>query len=228
MKDGMMQKQKEGMQEQGDWQVVRHKSTKRRYKQVDNTNDSGEQNYNKVTWNVRGFNQKVKHKELRLFIKRNKVNLIAIYEHRVRDERVSIIIKKNMAGWNWCTNECNNVRGRIWVIWNPNEVTFTRKEDAVQYIHRLVMIKQRNIQFQFTVVYGLHTIATRLPLWTTIKQLNNNINEPWLIIGDFNSILTQRDTPVGSPVQDIEIRDFRECLLDCNLAELQIGGREYT
>ncbi|KAK6780222.1 hypothetical protein RDI58_022406 [Solanum bulbocastanum] len=46
MKDGMMQKQKEGMQEQGDWQAVRHKSTKRRDKQVDNTNDSGEQNYN--------------------------------------------------------------------------------------------------------------------------------------------------------------------------------------
>ncbi|KAK6803540.1 hypothetical protein RDI58_001324 [Solanum bulbocastanum] len=181
-----------------------------------------------VTWNVRSFNQKVKHKELRLFIKRNKVNLIAIYEHRVRDDRASIIIKKNMAGWNWCTHESNNVRGRIWVIWNPNEVTFTRKEDAVQYIHGLIMIKQSNIQFQFTAVYGLHTIATRLPLWTAIKQLNNNINEPWLIMGDFNSILTQRDRPGGSPVQDIEIRDFRECLLDCNLAELQIEGREYT
>ncbi|KAK4737684.1 hypothetical protein R3W88_001381 [Solanum pinnatisectum] len=100
-----------------------------------------------VTWNVKGFNQEVKHKELRLFIKRNKVNLIAIYEHRVRDERESIIVRKNMAGWNLCTNDSNNVRGRIWVIWNPNEVTFTRKEDAVQYIHGLVMIKQSNIQF---------------------------------------------------------------------------------
>ncbi|KAK4737685.1 hypothetical protein R3W88_001382 [Solanum pinnatisectum] len=34
MMEGMMQQQKKGMQEQGDWQIVRHKSTKRRDKQV--------------------------------------------------------------------------------------------------------------------------------------------------------------------------------------------------
>ncbi|KAK4729836.1 hypothetical protein R3W88_022824 [Solanum pinnatisectum] len=117
-----------------------------------------------VTWNVRGFNQEVKHKELRLLLKMNKFNLIAIYEHRARADKASFIIRKNMAGWNWCTNDNNNVRGRIWVIWNTNEVTFTKKEDASQYIHGLVMIKHSNIQFQFTTIYGLHTIANRLPL----------------------------------------------------------------
>ncbi|KAK6784520.1 hypothetical protein RDI58_017975 [Solanum bulbocastanum] len=33
-----------------------------------------------------------------------------------------------MAGWNWCTNDSNNVRGRIWVIWNPNEVTLQERK----------------------------------------------------------------------------------------------------
>ncbi|KAK4729835.1 hypothetical protein R3W88_022823 [Solanum pinnatisectum] len=47
-------------------------------------------------------------------------------------------------------------------------------------------------------------------------------------MGDFNSILTLEDRPVGSQVQDIERRDFRECLMDCNLAELHIEGRKYT
>ena len=62
-------------------------------------------------------------------------------------------------------------------MWNLNEVTFTRKEDATQQIHGQVMIKNNNIQFQFTAVYGLHTIATRLPLWAAIKHLNNTISE---------------------------------------------------
>ncbi|KAK6779959.1 hypothetical protein RDI58_022143 [Solanum bulbocastanum] len=161
-----------------------------------------------------------------MFVKRTKVKLI--YEHRVRADKSSFIIRKNMAGWNWCTNESNNVRVRIWVIWNPNKVTFIKKEDRNQCIHGLVKIKNSNIQFQFTAVYGLNTLTTRIPLWTTIKQLNNNINEPWLIMGDFNSILSYEDRLVRSQVQDIETRDFRECIMDCNLAELHIGGMEYT
>ncbi|KAK6803196.1 hypothetical protein RDI58_000980 [Solanum bulbocastanum] len=39
---------------------------------------------------------------------------------------------------------------------------------------------------------------------------------------------SMEDKPVGSQVQDAKTRDFPECLIDCNLAELHIGGREYT
>jgi len=47
-------------------------------------------------------------------------------------------------------------------------------------------------------------------------------------MGDFNSILEQEDRIVGSQVQDAEIRDFKECVNDSNLVELQIGGRNFT
>ncbi|XP_015169932.1 uncharacterized protein [Solanum tuberosum] len=98
--------------------------------------------------------------------------------------------------------------------------------DTEQYIHGLVDIN--NTQFQFTVVYGLHTISTRIPLWTAIHKMSSQINEPWLIMGDFNSILEQEDRIVGSQVQDAETKDFKECVNDSNLVELQIGGRNFT
>ncbi|XP_049414592.1 uncharacterized protein LOC125877300 [Solanum stenotomum] len=47
-------------------------------------------------------------------------------------------------------------------------------------------------------------------------------------MGDFNFILAQEDRIVGSQVQDEEIRDFKECVTNSNLVELQIGGRNYT
>lgn len=68
-----------------------------------------------VTQNVRGFNQEVKHREMRMSIRKNKVSLKAIYEHRVREDRASRIINKVMPGWEWTTNATNNVRGRIQV-----------------------------------------------------------------------------------------------------------------
>lgn len=51
-----------------------------------------------VTQNVRGFNQEVKHREMRMSIRKNKVSLKAIYEHRVREDRASRIINKVMPG----------------------------------------------------------------------------------------------------------------------------------
>jgi len=122
-----------------------------------------------VTWNVRGFNQEVKHKELRLFVRRNKVTIIAIFEHRVRKEKVGRIINKIMPGWEWCTNHTNEVRGRIWGVWNPSIVKFTRVETSVQYVHGMVDMQQSDFKFQFTAVYGLHTIATRSSLWEKVK-----------------------------------------------------------
>jgi len=93
-----------------------------------------------VTWNVRGFNQEVKHKELRLFVRRNKVNLIVVCEHRVRQDREKVIINKSLPGWEWCSNANINVRGRLWVAWNSKEISFTKMVDTEQYIHGLVDI----------------------------------------------------------------------------------------
>lgn len=52
-----------------------------------------------VTWNVRGFNKMFKHKELKVFMRDNKVDMIAICEHRVKDTKAAKIIRKVLPGW---------------------------------------------------------------------------------------------------------------------------------
>lgn len=47
-------------------------------------------------------------------------------------------------------------------------------------------------------------------------------------MGDFNSVLSQDDRPVGSQVQIGEMRDFRDCVSICNLVEMPTLGREFT
>ncbi|KAH0644839.1 hypothetical protein KY284_032723 [Solanum tuberosum] len=59
-------------------------------------------------------------------------------------------------------------------------------------------------------------------------QLSTQITESWLIMGDFNSILTAEDRPIGSQVQLAETRDFQECINDCHLTELPTIGRKFT
>ncbi|KAK6778012.1 hypothetical protein RDI58_024730 [Solanum bulbocastanum] len=67
---------------------------------------------------------------MRLFLRRNKVNMIVICEYRVREDRVSSIINKIMPSREWCTNSANNVRGNIWVVWNLGVINFTTVENS--------------------------------------------------------------------------------------------------
>lgn len=82
-------------------------------------------------------------------------------------------------------------------------------------------MKHSGVAFQFITVYGVHNINARTHLWTSLKQLHRNIQEPWLVMGDFNVVLSQDDKPIGNLVQAVEIRDFKELLTDYNMTELQ-------
>ena len=55
-----------------------------------------------------------------------------------------------------------------------------------------------------------------------------SVSYPWLIIGDFNSILSPKDRLVGAPVTLNEIRDFEECVKDMGITEAQWKGNYYT
>lgn len=82
-------------------------------------------------------------------------------------------------------------------------------------------------KFQFTAVYGLHTIEERTSLWTTLITLDTTIG-PWLIMGDFNSILLMEDKEVDSQVQEHETRNFKNFVEDCHLSELPSVEISYT
>ncbi|XP_019262276.1 PREDICTED: uncharacterized protein LOC109240107 [Nicotiana attenuata] len=83
-------------------------------------------------------------------------------------------------------------------------------------------------QFAFTTIYGLHTIAHRCALRDALRDLDPQINSPWLIMGDFNAILDIDERVNGTVVQENEVKDFRALMEDCRLTELATMGRSYT
>lgn len=47
-----------------------------------------------ITWNTRGLNKFYKQKEMKLFLKTNKVSIIAIIEHKIKENIASRVIQK--------------------------------------------------------------------------------------------------------------------------------------
>ncbi|XP_075078411.1 uncharacterized protein LOC142164323 [Nicotiana tabacum] len=133
-----------------------------------------------------------------------------------------------MPGWSWCHNATNSCKGRLWVIWNPKSISFTVIESIAQIIHGQVKIVHSNKEFQFTAVYGLHTVQDRKDMWSSLRNIEKQIKGAWLMMGDFNAVLEVDDRMNGREMQDHETKDFRELLEDCSLTELPTIGKSYT
>ncbi|KAK4721641.1 hypothetical protein R3W88_011874 [Solanum pinnatisectum] len=97
-----------------------------------------------------------------------------------------------------------------------------------QVIHSSVKVRGSDIIFDLSMVYGLHTCLDRRNMWYELNQYNMRCRQPWLVMGDFNSILHVEDRIMGSQVQETELRDFKQCLLDTRLTKLKTVGRNYT
>nr|XP_009780615.1 PREDICTED: uncharacterized protein LOC104229647 [Nicotiana sylvestris] len=77
-------------------------------------------------------------------------------------------------------------------------------------------------------LYGKHSIHDRKSLWTDLKGTMSGIQDPSLIMKDFNSILSIEDRVIGNPVQEGEVIDFKKFIADVGLAELKTIGKNYT
>ncbi|XP_070027760.1 uncharacterized protein LOC142170514 [Nicotiana tabacum] len=153
---------------------------------------------------------------------------MAILEHKVKEQKVNQTMKRITTDWEWAANYEFSSKGRIWLVWDVMEVECVVKEKSEQFIHANVLVKDMNMKFDFTAVYGLHTLEDRRKLWMDLLQIKSNIQEAWLIMGDFNAIRSKEDRPTGNPVQEGKVKDFNNFVDDAILTEMRINGREFT
>ncbi|XP_075108980.1 uncharacterized protein LOC142180803 [Nicotiana tabacum] len=181
-----------------------------------------------ITWNVRGVNKVYKQKELMEFIKVNKVNVIAIIEHRVKECKDRQVINKIVPNWEGISNISLNNKGRIWLLWDPKVAIVKEINMHSQYIQAEIKCATNAMTYHFIAVYGLHIVQDRKELWRKLREIENKQQEPWLVMGDFNAIFEVEDRIHETMVQDHEIRDFREFVEDAGMTELKAIGRSFT
>ncbi|KAK6138148.1 hypothetical protein DH2020_028084 [Rehmannia glutinosa] len=77
-------------------------------------------------------------------------------------------------------------------------------------------------------VYGLNKVADRKPLWEELERMRTVVKNPWLLVGDFNSMLPSGDRKNGAPIRPFEIKDFNNCCSTLGLSDLPSKGHFFT
>lgn len=155
-----------------------------------------------------------------------------LIETRVQECNHQVIMSSALPDWCSVTNyEYHRLR-RIWVSWREGfVVTVLHKSD--QIISCAIQVVATGEQFICSAVYGSNFVAERRILWEEIRNTAaayNHLNMPWILIGDYNTILTAFE---HSRMHDYlgdqtGMRQFQEVVTDVGLLDLSYSGAQFT
>lgn len=173
----------------------------------------------------------IRRAKVRKFVSLNNLNLVGLLETKVPDSLFDSISSSLLTGWNWVANHeySPTGRGRIWVGWNPEFVTFEAYSINAQAIHGHMRSLLSGLSCCILVVYGEHTFIRRRPLWDDLVHMNNIMQDSaWLVAGDFNAIKDPSDRVGGASNWIPCFDEFRLCLEQTELEDLRYVGLRYT
>jgi len=178
------------------------------------------------SWNIRGLNNPLKQHEVVSLMKKHKMDICGLLETKLLPSRVSSLHKFRLRHWQYFSNADVAHTARIVVFWNPNTVQVDLLASSPQAIHISVTCLISQISFMVTFVYGFNTISARRSLWADLRSWNSS--HPWLVLGDFNSLLSFADKHNGEAVSSYEISDFRDCCFDLGLRDVNYTGCHFS
>uniref|UniRef100_A0A803PJK4 Reverse transcriptase domain-containing protein n=1 Tax=Cannabis sativa TaxID=3483 RepID=A0A803PJK4_CANSA len=83
--------------------------------------------------------------------------------------------------------------------------------------------------WHFSGFYGAPNVSQRIFTWELLKKLKDSAPLlPWLVMGDFNEIISHDDKLGGAIRNESQIDAFRETVDHCNLTELNFEGERFT
>jgi hypothetical protein len=82
--------------------------------------------------------------------------------------------------------------------------------------------------WRLTGFYGHPEVSLRCRTWELLRRLHAEDNQPWIAFGDFNETILLDEQCGREDRSLIQMENFREALVDCELQDLGFQGPEFT
>ena len=94
-------------------------------------------------------------------------------------------------------NPSSSRSGGVILFWK-REVTIEQIQSAPKYIDVRIVENPEKI-WRLTGIYGEPRWEDKYKTWDKMRELKNNSNLPWVVIGDFNEIIFSHEKKGGNP-----------------------------
>ncbi|KAK4383972.1 hypothetical protein Sango_3102500 [Sesamum angolense] len=182
---------------------------------------------NAAIWNVRGLNRRDHQVAVKELVSVFRLNFLGLLETRVSAINV-LRIQTFLPRWSWFT-DCDVPGNRIWIAWDDELLDVDVLNLDVQFIHCRINIRSAHLSVLVTVVYGANDSISRRGLWQDLVTLADSISdEPWIVGGDFNTVLDMSEVCGASADIHMAMNEFRDCILGTGLIHLPVQGEIFS
>ncbi|KAL2243600.1 UNVERIFIED_CONTAM: hypothetical protein Sindi_0478000 [Sesamum indicum] len=120
----------------------------------------------------------------------------------------------------------SNCVNQIWFFWGP-EVQCRVLIDHEQFLHLHLESNKWPKPFFVTAVYAKCDMVERRDLWAGLRLISVG-SSPWIVGGDFNTVLCPEERSGGAAPSGIAMSDFHDMIADCALTDAGYTGSPYT
>ncbi|XP_022868015.1 uncharacterized protein LOC111387671 [Olea europaea var. sylvestris] len=119
-----------------------------------------------------------------------------------------------------------NESNKFWFFWNSG-TNVTVIVDHPQFLHVRVEDPRLARAIYLTPVYASCDTTIRRDLWAGLHHISLDMDDPWLVGGDFN-VITHDGERTGHNTRNRGITAFSDMMLDCGLEDAGFIGNRYT
>ncbi|XP_048494362.1 uncharacterized protein LOC125494693 [Beta vulgaris subsp. vulgaris] len=129
-------------------------------------------------------------------------------------------------GWCFSSNSSYHRGGRIVVAWNPMSFQVDIMFISSQLMHCYIT-GPAGRKFFCTFLYAFNDAHGRREAWEDLEKLVGLCKGPWIILGDFNCVMSNEER-IGARVRQQDMEDLRRCMAQCGMQDLTSTGNLFT
>ncbi|XP_031267085.1 uncharacterized protein LOC116125517 [Pistacia vera] len=183
------------------------------------------------SWNIRGLNGFSKQRAMWNWISDSSLGLIGLLETKVKQSHLQSVASLVCPSWQFLSNATYSIACRVLVCWDSSLYSVNSLHCSLQEITCRVTHVSKGFSFRITFVYGSNDLRNRRNLWDFLRDQSAVFDSeglPWLVFGEFNTILGAFDRVGGDPALYGYMDDFRQCIHDAELIGVPFTRLRYT
>ncbi|XP_028089100.1 uncharacterized protein LOC114289558 [Camellia sinensis] len=180
-----------------------------------------------LLWNCRGAASPHFRRHFFTLVNEYHPHLVILTETRVGGTRGKTL-SENLGFSNVHISDPIGFAGGIWLLWNDLEIACEVLLTTEQEIHAWIKVPSNPSPWLLSAIYASPHYNHRCILWDNLMLLSATHSSPWLMLGDFNEILTSADKFGGRALQPHRARRFQECIDECGMIDLGFAGPRFT
>lgn len=177
--------------------------------------------------NVRGLNQGIRMRDYMHLFSTHKPSIVGLVETKIKEINSSRLLHFIPAGWQSMNNYSSDPHGRIWILWDSNVWSCSMVQASSQHI-TISAINQGGLCFLITFIYAFNLASERQILWSQLQKFSTTHSQPWLLLGDLNTVRSFDEKIGGRSLQYSQIRELQDFINKTQLLELHSTSPGWT